>query len=166
VFPNIADYPAMGRVPGGKNMQMISILILALIASQTQNGQTELGSAHMATLCALVDHPSEYSGKTVQLQAKVVGGLEFSILRDDSCPATENAASGKHDLVLATFGQDHYDFKSRLNQKLSRLLKKNQQAEVVVVGTFTDPGKYMGHQLCCRYEFAMQRLISVKDVGK
>jgi hypothetical protein len=147
-------------------MRTISILTLLLVVAQGQNGQTVISPEHTTTLCALVEHPNEYSGKTVRLQAKVVGGSEFSIFRDDSCPARENTASGKHDLVLATFSQDHYDFKSPLNQKLTRLLKKNQQAEIVVVGSFTDPGRYIGHQLCCRYEFAIQNLISVKDIGK
>lgn len=149
-------------------MRVISILfVLTLTAvTQAQSDHKVLNSEQTTTLCALVNHPSEYSGKTVRLQATVVSGSEFSILRDDSCPAKENPATGKHDLVLATFSQDVYDFKSPLNKKLTNLLKKNQQAEINTVGRFTDPGEYVGHQLCCRYEFVIQKLISVGDARK
>jgi putative heme iron utilization protein len=149
-------------------MRAISIgFLLALTAvTQAQNDHKVLNSEQTATLCTLLNHPSEYSGKTVRLQAIVASGLEFSVLRDDSCPAKENPTSGKHDVVLATFGKDVHDSKSPLNKKLTNLLKKNHQAEITTVGTFTDPGDYIGHQLCCRYEFSIQRLISVNDVRK
>lgn len=149
-------------------MRVISILfVLALTAvTQAQTDHKVFSPEQTTTLCTLVDHPSEYSGKIVRLRATVVSGSEFSILRDDSCPAKENSTSGKHDVVLATFSQDVYDSKSPLNKKLTSLLKKNQQAEITTVGSFTDPGEYIGHQLCCRYEFAIQKLISVDDVHK
>ena len=92
-------------------MRAISIgFLLALTAvAQAQNDHKVLNSEQTATLCTLLNHPSEYSGKTVRLQAIVASGLEFSVLRDDSCPAKENPTSGKHDVVLATFGKDVHD---------------------------------------------------------
>jgi hypothetical protein len=150
-----------------RDMRLITLLVLLLVASvQAQSGQKSLSFGSTTTMCALVDRATEYSGKAVRIQAKVISGPEFSILRDDSCPPKENAATGKHDVVLATFNQDHFDFKSPLNKELTKLLKRNQQAEITAVGTFIDPGKYIGHQLCCRYEFRIRELITVKDVGK
>jgi hypothetical protein len=56
-------------------IKTISILVLVLIAgAQAQNNQKVLNSEHITTLCALVDHHTEYSGKTVRLQAKVLSG--------------------------------------------------------------------------------------------
>jgi hypothetical protein len=148
-------------------MNLIIFLVFVLVANlQAQSGQASLSYGNTITVCALVDHVTEYSGRTVHIQAKVASGPEFSILRDDSCPLKENPTSGKHDVVLATFNQDRFNFQSLLNKKLTKLLKKNEQAEINAVGDFIDPGKYVGHQLCRRYEFRIQELITVKDVGK
>jgi hypothetical protein len=154
--------------PWRRDMRVIPIFFVLVLTSvtQAQSDHKVLSSEQAATLCTLLNHPSEYSGKTVRLHATVVSGLEFSILRDDSCPAKENPATGKHDLVLATFSQDVYDSKSPLDKKLTNLLKTNQQAEITTVGKFTDPGEYIGHQLCCRYQFVIQKLLSVGDSRK
>ena len=147
-------------------MKAVVFLILLLVASvQAQSGQTSPGSGNTTTVCALVDHATEYSGKTVRVHARLISGPEFSILRDDSCPPKENPASGKHDVALATFDQDHFEFKSPLNKKLTKLLKRDEQAEITAIGNFIDPGKYIGHQLCCRYEFRIRELINVNPAG-
>lgn len=147
-------------------MKAIRFLILLLVGSvQAQSGQPLPSPGSTATVCALVDHATEYSGKIVRVQARVVSGPEFSILRDDSCPPKENPASGKHDVVLATFDQDHFEFKSPLDKKLTKLLKRDEQAEITAIGNFIDPGRYIGHQLCCRYEFRIRELINVKTAG-
>jgi hypothetical protein len=148
-------------------MKMISIFVLALfVVAPAQDDHEVLNSQPSTTLCALLNRPAEYSGKTIRLTATVLPGLEFSILSDDDCPSKVNPASGKHDLVLVTNSESRKDFKSTLNKKLTKLLRKNQQAEITAVGAFKDPGQYMGHQLCCRYEFVIQELIAVQDVGK
>ncbi len=162
---NLTD-PTGHEFRHGDDMKQITLLILLLIASiHAQSRQMSSSSGSTITLCALVDHANEYSGKAVRVQTRVVSGPEFSILRDDSCPPKENPASGKHDVVLATFDQDHFEFKSPLNKKLTKLLKRNEQAEITAVGNFIDPGKDIGHQLCCRYEFRIRELINVKAAG-
>ena len=148
-------------------MKMFSIFFLALIAmAPVQDDQNVLNSQSPTTLCALLNRPTESSGKFVRLTATVSAGFEFSILSDDDCPAKLNSSSGEHDVVLVTFSENRRDFKSALDKKLTKLLKKNQQAEITATGTFKDPGQYMGHQLCCRYEFVIQELIAVRDIGK
>jgi len=141
-------------------------VLLFATAVHAQSGRTTSTPGATTTVCALVDHATEYSGKQIQIQARVISGAEFSILRDDSCPPKENPASGKHEVVLATFNEGRFDFNSPLNRKLTKILKRNRQAEITAVGSFIDPGTYVGHQLCCRYEFRIGELIAVKDVGK
>jgi hypothetical protein len=148
-------------------MKLCTFFVLLFAAAvNAQSGRTASTPGAMTTVCILVDHATEYSGKQVQIQARVISGPEFSILRDDSCPPKENPASGKSDLVLATYDEGRFDFNSPLRRKLSKILKRNRQAEITAAGSFIDPGKYTGHQLCCRYEFRIGELIAVKDVGK
>lgn len=146
-------------------MHTILLIIFAFVGIQVDNSKSQAVPAQTTTLCALVDHPDQYTGRNVQVKANILSGMEFSVLHDDSCPPKENLASGKHDVVLATFNQD-YDVRSPIARKLKKLLKKKQQAEVVVLGTFTDPGKYVGHQLCCRYSFDIKKLLSVTEVDR
>src|SRR5580692_7391051 len=147
-------------------MKTILIFVLALVAiAPAQGDHKVLNSEPTATLCALLNQPAEYSGKIIRITAKVLPGLEFSILSDDDCPVKVNPASGKPDLILVTSSEKRNDFKSPLNRKLTKLLRENQQAEITAVGAFKDPGRYMGHQGCCRYEFAIQEFIAVRDLG-
>jgi hypothetical protein len=148
-------------------MYITSILFVALTVVQgyqhspaVQMRETEV------SLCTLVAQPNKYAGKTVLVRATLVGGMEFQILKDDSCPAVANPSSGKSDLVEASFSRDHYNFHTEAHKKLTRLLKKKQLARVTIVGIFTDPGKYVGHQLCCRYELDIWKVLSVEDVSK
>jgi hypothetical protein len=150
----------------GGEMKLIALFALGLVSVQVQSGQTSLSPRSTTTVCFLVDHATEYSGMAVRLQAKIVSGAEFTILRDDACPPKENPNTGKHDVVLATFDQDHFDFKCPLNKSLTKLLKHDGQAEIVAAGNFIDPEKYIGHQLCCRYDFRIRELINVKSVRK
>lgn len=152
-------------------MKLIIVVALALVGNlPAQIVKSSSSSGSTTTVCALVDHPAEYSGKVVRIQAKVLSGEEFSILGDDSCPPQESPKFPNPPLVLATYDQVHFDFNSPLNKKLdkklTKVLKRNEQAEITAVGKFIDPGEYMGHQLCCRYKFQIRQLIAVKDVGK
>lgn len=144
----------------------IPILILALIAGRADAESTASGQEMRVTVCDLVGNPSEYADQKVELTAILASGEEFSMLEDDACPPKLNPNSRKTDLLEASFSQSQYDFRSAMNKRLSKLLKKEQQAKVTVVGVFIDPGTYVGHQLCCRYRFEIQRLLSVKNVLK
>ena len=84
--------------------------------------------------------------------------MEFSIFKDDSC----QPAPDKTKLILAKLSNSQ--FESPLGKKLSKLLKQKQQAEVTVVGVFADPGRFIGHQACCRYKLEVQQLLSVEEL--
>lgn len=118
------------------------------------------------SLCELVSHPDRYSGKRVKLDADLLSGEEFAILADDSCPSFTNQATGKVDDVEAVFDQARYNFKSHNDKKLGKLLRKDNQAKVVVVGEFVDPGHYIGHALCCRYQLRIDELLSVEKITR
>lgn len=75
-----------------------------------------------------------------------------------------NRASPKPDktkLVLAKISSSQ--FQSPIGKRLAKLLKKAQQAEVTVVGVFNDPGDFIGHQNCCRYELEVQQILAVGE---
>ncbi len=148
-------------------MHIISVVVVALTAVSCWTHTPLVGFQQEAlTVCALVAQPAQYASKTVTVRAILVSGLEFEILEDNSCPPALNPSTGKHDLVEATFDRSQYDFNSKFHKQLARILKNKHQAEVTVTGLFTDPGHYVGHQNCCRYQFNIQRLISVQDIAK
>jgi hypothetical protein len=143
------------------------MLVPALFLGGSHNGiPGAQRDQEVVSLCTLLEHPNEYNGKTVTVTATFAGGEEFKIFTDDTCQQKVNPESGKTDLVKAAFSQAGYDSKSALYKKLVKLLKKSQPAQVTVVGKFIDPGKYFGHQLCCRYQLEIQRLISVEEIPK
>ncbi|MBZ5533913.1 MAG: hypothetical protein LAO20_20990 [Acidobacteriia bacterium] len=148
-------------------MWTIFILIFTLIFGRADAGKVSADpEAPAVAFCSLVARPQEYASKTVKIKATLASSTEFQILRDDSCPSPVNPSSGKSDLVEATFNQSQYDFKAAIHRKLTKLLKKRQQADVTVIGTFTDPGHYFGHQGCCRYQLDVQKLVSVEKSRK
>lgn len=69
----------------------------------------------------------------------------------------------KTKLILAELSSRQ--FESPLEKKLSRVLQQKQRAEVTVVGVFTDFGRFIGHQACCRYKFEVQRLLGVEELS-
>lgn len=148
-------------------MLTVSILILALAAGPGQSGApTQEQQPTTVTLCSLAAQPDQYAGNTVMLTAILASSTDFSIFKDDSCPPKVNPTSGKSDLVSASFDQSGYDFKSAVNKKLTKILRRKQQAKVTVIGLFTDPGHYFGGQGCCRYKLDIQRLVSVEEISK
>jgi hypothetical protein len=140
--------------------KLVPIVALVLLSSALGEGVKHKESADKptTTLCDLLANPSRYSGKLVTIKGIYASGEEYAILKDDSC----QPAPDKTKLVLATFSSKR-QFKSTLDKKLTKLLKKNQQAEVTVVGVFTDPGHNIGHQGCCRYKLEVQRVLRVEE---
>jgi len=145
-------------------MRIVSMVLLAIISSAVAQTTTHEAD-HITTaqdakvsLCDLVAHASDYAGKSVTVRATLASGMEFSIFTDGSCQPVPD----KTKLVLAKFAGNQ--FQSPIGKKLTKLLKKEQQAEVTVVGVFTDPGRLIGHQNCCRYELEVQRLLAIERV--
>ncbi len=143
-------------------MKIFSIIILALVGSAAAQTATHK-SGHAAgsqeakvSLCDLIAHPSDYAGKPVTVRATVANGIEFSIFTDHSC----QPAPDKTKLVLAKFPNEQ--LQSPIGKKLTKLLKKKQQADVTVIGVFDDPGRFIGHQACCRYKLEVQQLLDVE----
>lgn len=141
-------------------IKLIPLVTLALLGSAlAQTAKHEKSADEPATtLCDLLANASGYNGKSVTVKATYASGEEYAILKDDSC----QPAPDKTKLVLATFSSK-YQFKSALDKKLHKLVKKNQQAEVTVVGIFTDPGHNIGHQGCCRYKLEVHQLLDVEE---
>jgi RHS repeat-associated protein len=146
-------------------MKLIPVAALVLLSSavaQTttlHEAQHATGSqAPQVTLCDLVAHPKDYAGKPVKVKATLASGMEYAIFTDDSCqPAPDKAK-----LILAKFSSSQ--FESPLGKKLSKLLKQKQRAEVTVVGIFTDPGRFIGHQACCRFKLEVQQLLGAEEL--
>jgi hypothetical protein len=144
-------------------VKIFSIVILVLINSavaQTATHEAGLATSSQeakVTLCDLMAHPSDYAGKPVTVRATIASGMEFSIFTDNSCPPPPD----KTKLVLAKFSSNQ--FQSPIGKKLTKLLKKEKQAEVTVVGVFNDPGHFIGHQNCCRYKLEVQQLLAVGE---
>jgi hypothetical protein len=144
-------------------MKLIPIAIFALLSSAV--AQTAMHEAQHAagsqeatvSLCELIAHPSAYAGKPVTVKATLASGMEFSIFTDDSC----QPAPDKTKLILAKFSSNQ--FESPMGKKLSKLLKEKQRAEVTMVGVFTDPGRFVGHQACCRYKLEVRQLLAVEE---
>jgi hypothetical protein len=146
-------------------MKLIPVAVLALLSSAVAQMATSHEARHAAgfqepqvTLCDLVAHPKDYAGKPVTVKAALASGMEFSIFTDDSC----QPAPDKTKLILAKLSSSQ--FESPLGKKLSKLLKQKQRAEVTVVGVFSDPGRFIGHQACCRYKFEVQQLLGVEEL--
>lgn len=116
------------------------------------------------SVCDLLANAKNYAGKIVTLNATLAANEEFSAFTYDSCQPTPTELDGKHPLIQPSFDKTHYAFKAPVNKKLSKILKKKNQARVTVVGVFIDPGHYFGHQLCCRYQLDVSELISVEQV--
>ena len=160
--PSVMVLPLCGLLRIGETMNLLVKAFLALLSVATPTTDShKMRQASYAnpkvTLCDLMAHPAEYAGKSVTINATVLNGMEFSLFVDDSCHPTFD----KTEQVLAKFSSSQ--FKTKLGKKLSKLLKKRQQARVTIVGTFVDPGMLVGHQLCCRYILEVERVVSVEE---
>jgi hypothetical protein len=142
------------------------ILLSSLAMGQTLLSPSHIQNEQAVSFCGLVAQPTEYANTVVTLPATLINGMEFNIITDDPCPAEENPRTGKSDVVEVTFKAGIYDSKSALHKKLMRILKHKREAQVTVIGMFIDPGRYIGHQLCCRYQLDIQKLISVKEISR
>jgi len=126
-----------------------------------EQASTQGTGTETLTVCKLLANTQSYAGKTVTLNATFVANFEFSALTDASCRLT---LEGKHPLIQPHLDASSYDPKSPLAKKLNKLLKKESQARVALIGVFIDPGHYFGHQLCCRYRLDVSKLLSVEPV--
>ena len=140
-----------------KLLPLVTLVLLGSALAQTANHKKSADEP-ATTVCDLLANASRYNGKSVTVKATYASGEEYAILKDDSC----QPAPDKTKLVLATFSSK-YQFKSPLDKKLHKLVKKNQQPEVTVVGIFTDPGHNIGHQGCCRYKLEVHQLLDVEE---
>jgi hypothetical protein len=120
--------------------------------------------AETLTVCKLLANAQNDAGQTVTLNANFVSNFEFSALTDASCQPKPTEANGKPPLIQPHFDSSSYDHKSPLAKKLNKLLKKEDQARVILIGVFIDPGGYFGHQLCCRYRLDVSKIVSVEQV--
>src|SRR5258705_5624574 len=115
-----------------------SILILALMFGtgiQTVShkaGHSATPEIPEVTLCDLMAHPNDYSGRQVKVTASLASGEEFSIFTDDACRPTTQ----KNTVVLATFSEGKSKLGTPMDKRLWKVLDKNHQADVVVVGRF------------------------------
>ena len=156
----VYDGLGVNTASGEQMTKLIPLLTLALLGSAVAQTAKHERSADepTTTVCELLANASRYNGKSVTVKATYASGEEYAILKDDSC----QPAPDKTKLVLATFSSK-YQFKSALDKKLHKIVKKDQQAEVTVIGIFTDPGHNIGHQGCCRYKFEVQQLLNVEE---
>lgn len=146
---------------------MFFVLLLGIVSGAASDHAENTAHREVAvSLCEIAAHPQNYSGSTIRVQANLLATEEFAILADDACPSKENPATGKTDDIEATFKQGEYRFNSAIDKRLARLLRKKHKARVVVIGVFVDPGHYVGHQLCCRYQLDIQKLLSVREISK
>lgn len=143
-------------------MTVLVLLIGAAVQTTTVGQEVHKGvdsQEPQITLCDLVARPNDYVGKPITVKAMLTQGMEYSIFTDDYCqPSPERTK-----LILAKFSSNQFGLP--LGKKLHKLLKEKERAEVTVVGVFTDPGHFIGHQNCCRYELQVQRLLSVEESG-
>jgi hypothetical protein len=129
-----------------------------------EQASTQGKFAETLTVCRLLANAQSYAGQTITLSATFVANFEFSALTDSSCEPKPTEVGGKHPLIQPRFVLSSYDPKSPLAKKLNKLLKKENQARVTLMGVFIDPGDYFGHQLCCRYRLNVSKLVSVERV--
>jgi hypothetical protein len=131
-------------------------------AAGQEHSSTQDKGVETLTICNLLANTQHYAGQTVTLNATFVANFEFSALADASCQPKPIEVDGNHPLIQPRFDSSNYDPKSPLAKKLNKLLKKEVQARVTLIGVFVDPGHYFGHQLCCRYRFDVSKLVSVE----
>jgi hypothetical protein len=121
-------------------------------------------NTEVLSVCELLANAKNYAGETVTLNATLAGNEEFWAFTYDSCQPMPTKVDGTHPLIAPSFNNSRYEFNSRMTKKLNKLLRKQQQANVTVIGVFADPGHYFGHQLCCRYQLDVLELVSVEQV--
>jgi hypothetical protein len=134
------------------------VLLCILSIPALGKARQSASSAPPLTVCTLVTNPKDFAGKLVTVTATIVSNSEYNFLKDDSCPI-----SGRSDVVEVTFDEDEAGVKSGTYHTLTRLLKKNMQAQVTAVGVFIDPGQYIGHQSCCRYQLKVHKVLTVRS---
>jgi hypothetical protein len=156
----------MKTVPASARV-LIAIVVstIAVLAVENRQADTQEQSAGALSVCEVLASPNKYVGKTITLTAILAGNEEFWAFSYGTCQPNPTELDGKHPLIAPSFGDARYDFHSPIAKKLNKTLKKKHRAQVTVVGTFTDPGHYFGHQLCCRYELEVERLVSVERVS-
>ena len=142
---------------------LFSGLLLTLLIATCMSGAV-CAQAKQTTVCELLADPKSNVGKMVTLNATLVANEEFSAFTDESCQPRPSELDGKHPLIAPSFNKTHYRVGSSVDRKLSKVLKKENQARVTIVGVFIDPGHYFGHQLCCRYQLDVLDLLSVEQV--
>lgn len=135
--------------------------LVAQISLQEQ--QPSEKPSPVVTLCDMVPNAGIYNGKTVQVSATLLAGIEdASVFIDQSCqPALDKTTQ-----VLAEFSQKEYPFKSRLAKKLAKILKRSRQAKVTVVGVFTESTQTTprcGYATC---KLEIQRILSAEEVPR
>jgi hypothetical protein len=136
----------------------IGIVLLCMFCiSALGKARQSASSAPPISVCTLLANPKEFAGKLVTVTATIVSNSEYNFLKDDSCPI-----SGRSEVVEVAFDEDEAGVKSGTYHTLTRLLKKNMQAQVTAVGVFIDPGQYIGHQSCCRYQLKVQKVLTVR----
>ena len=154
------------RTPNGAAVFLIAaaVTVTWVQAVGQEQASTQGKDAEPLTICRLLANAQSYAGQTVTLNATFVANFEFSALTDTSCLPKPIEVDGKHPLIQPRFDASSYDPKSPLAKKLNKLLQKEDQARVTLIGVFIDPGKYFGHQLCCRYRLNVSKLVSVERV--
>ena len=152
--------PASARV-------LIAVVVTtsAILAVENSQADTQEKSAGALSVCEVLTSPNKYVGKTITLTAILAGNEEFWAFSYGTCQPKPTELEGKHPLIAPSFSEGRYDFHSPIEKKLNKILKKEHQAQVTVVGMFTDPGHYFGHQLCCRYKLEVERFVSVEKVS-
>ncbi len=143
---------------------IVAVLMPFSHAQDEKRSSAQVKDPEILTVCSLLANTRSYVGQTVMLKATLVANFEFSALTDASCQPRPSEVDGKHPLIQPRFEGTSYDPKSPVAKKLNKLLKKEEQAEITVVGVFVDPGHYFGHQLCCRYQLDVSKLVSVESV--
>jgi len=144
---------------------LIAALVTATWAQAVgqEQASTQGSDTGALTVCKLLANAKDYAGKTVTLRATFVANFEFSFLTDSSCQPRPTEVDRKHPLIAPHFDAGSYNPKSPLAKRLNKLLKKENQAKVTLVGIFIDPGQYFGHQLCCRYQLGVSKIVSVEQ---
>ncbi len=156
------------RTPNGAAVFVIAAIVTVtwVQAVGQEHSSTQDKGTETLTVCNLLANAQSYAGRTVTLNATLVANFEFSALTDASCQPKPTEVDGKHPLIQPRFDPGSYDPKSPLAKKLNKLLKKEVQARVTLIGVFVDPGQYFGHQLCCRYRLDVSKLVSVEQVAE
>jgi hypothetical protein len=154
------------RIANGAAVLLIATVVTAfwVQAVGQEQASTQGTGTETLTVCKLLANTQSYAGQTVTLDATFVANFELSALTDSSCQPTPTHVDGKHPLIQPRFDASSYDPKSPLAKKLNKLLKRESQARVSLIGVFIGPGHYFGHQLCCQYRLDVSKLLSVEPV--